>query len=151
MTQAGEQKSTVDGLTSVDAKILNMRLDTMQTEMNRIGEAAVEISQSLQVLSRLEQGHQGILDRLKDGAERFKSHESRLQTIEVHMPALIELRKWVIGGILAGLGMVGVAIFKLVLVDQQVVSQREMMLISAAVERATRQALESARQQGPVK
>jgi hypothetical protein len=48
------------------------------------------------------------------GAATMQKHEERVAAIEAVMPGLKETRGWVILGILAGLGMIGAGVLKLV-------------------------------------
>ncbi len=90
-----------------------------------------KIVDALSSLVRIEERQQATGDRLAMGAQTFQDHESRLRkveldipdnldkrlsSIEVDMPGLKELRKWVILGVLGGLGMMGTALVKLVLI-----------------------------------
>jgi hypothetical protein len=52
-------------------------------------------------------------------AEEMGDLQSRLDDIEVEMPGLKELRKWVIAGIIGALGMLGAALITLVVPARQ--------------------------------
>lgn len=128
---------------SVDPQVLvlHSKLENVQEELKRMGAAMSQISESLQILARLEQGHSGILERLRDGAARFKEQDARISAIEQTMPGLKELRVWVIGGVLGGASMLGVALLKLVLVDPQSQATSQQVVISATVQQAVDRAL----------
>lgn len=162
---AGEPRSAM----SVDPQVLvlHSKLENVQEELKRMGAAMAQISESLQILARLEQGHSGILERLRDGATRFKEQDTRISNmehdapgfkqaigrvdaqgdrisaIENVLPGLKELRVWVIGGVLGGAGMLGVALMKLVLVDPQTQANNQQAVISSIVQQAVNQALSS--------
>lgn len=128
---------------SVDPQVLvlHSKLENVQEELKRMGASIHAISESLQILARLEQGHSGILERLRDGAARFKEQDARISVIEQTMPGLKELRVWVIGGVLGGASMLGVALLKLVLVDPQSQATSQQVVISATVQQAVDRAL----------
>lgn len=128
-----------DKINSVEARLLEANLEQIRSELRRQADTLVNISQSLQVLARVEEAQHNIRDRLKDGSQRLTDHERRItqvetltsrydgsmRVVELHekriaqiehlVPGLTELRRWVIGGLLAGIGMIGVALMKLVL------------------------------------
>lgn len=89
-----------------------------------------KIIDAMTTLVRIEERQQSTGERLALGAQTFQDHEARirkvelevpggldkrLSAIEVEMPALKEGRKWIVMGVLGGLGMMGAALFKLVL------------------------------------
>jgi hypothetical protein len=74
------------------------------------------ISASLQTLTKLEQGHANILDRLSVNSRDTHAHELRIREIELSMPGLKEMRRWVVTGVLSGIGMMALAMVKLVLI-----------------------------------
>ncbi|UIF90869.1 hypothetical protein [Cupriavidus sp. UYPR2.512] len=88
----------------------------------RAVEGAVEkIADSMQQLVRLEERHAETrlgLDRAFVAIERRKEENERLAErvakIERDMPGLIESRKWMVMGILATIGFVGVGLLALV-------------------------------------
>lgn len=113
--QASDDAMSV--LASAEARILGVMLSQLASETKRNADAVVAINESLHVLTRLEQGQGHVLDSLKEGRIKMEKHESRLQEIEKHMPALIESRRWVVSGVLAGVGMIALALVKLVILD----------------------------------
>lgn len=106
-----------DYLTSAEARIISTQLGHLVNETKRNADAVAAIGESLHVLTRLEESQGNVVEKLKEGSMRMSDHERRLQIVEQELPGLRELRKWVIAGVLAGVGMVGAALFKLVLVD----------------------------------
>lgn len=108
---------TMSVLASAEARIIGASLSHLASETKRNADAVEQINQSLRVLTRLEQAHGTVLDKLKEGSMRMTDHEGRLLTIEKYMPGLLETRKWVVGGVLAGIAMIGGALFKLVILD----------------------------------
>lgn len=87
------------------------------------------ITEALQSLTRIEERQIGTQERLRQGNEQFKDLEKRVRAlelsmpthaddrlakIEAYMPGLIELRKWVMLGSISTLGLIGVAIIRMV-------------------------------------
>jgi hypothetical protein len=72
------------------------------------------IGQSISLLVRIDERQVAIAERLQMGAATMQKHEERLVKMEVAMPGLQELRKYLVMGIVAGAGMIGVAVLKLV-------------------------------------
>lgn len=99
--------------------------------VNNMDQKLDKLIDAMSSLVRIEERQQATGDRLAIGAQTFQDHESRLRkveqempenldkrlsAIEVAMPGLKESRTWVVLGILSGLGMMGAALAKLVLV-----------------------------------
>lgn len=122
-------------LTASDAAVINVRLEAMQRELAALSGTTKSVADSLVILVRLEESHKTVLDRLRNGSETMQNHETRLQDIERDMPGLKELRRWVIGGILAGVGMMGVALAKLVLIDP--LNLQRLMALELSQQRGT--------------
>lgn len=74
------------------------------------------ISQSISLLVRIDERQIAISERLQLGAATMQKHEDRINAVELAMPGLKELRSYVITGIVAGVGMIAVAVVKLVLI-----------------------------------
>lgn len=121
-------------LASAEARILGVMLSQLANETKRNADAVVAINETLHILTRLEQGQGHVLDSLKEGRMKMEKHELRLAEIEKHMPdllkhseriakiephmpGLIETRRWVVGGIIAGVSMICLALVKLVILD----------------------------------
>jgi hypothetical protein len=104
-------------LSSVEARLIAAQLGHLTDETRRNADGIAAIGESLHVLTRLEENQSHIAEKLKEGSMRMSDHERRLQIVEQDLPGLRELRKWVIAGVLAGLGMVGASLFKLVVLD----------------------------------
>jgi len=95
--------------------------DELERRLTRVEDAVVEIREStkqiataVQQLALLEAHHAETRSGLTRAFAAIKEQNDRLMAIEVHMPGLKELRKWVISGVLAVCGTVGLAIVALV-------------------------------------
>lgn len=131
-------------LQSTEAKLIQLSLDHIRESQSAQAESLRRLGASLESLVKLEQAQGQILEKLRDGSERMNKldmritdnqHDlsNRVASLERDMPSLIELRKWVIGGMLAGIGMMGVALFKMVLVDpMQAVSRTTAETVNKA-------------------
>ena len=99
----------------------------MQGVMNSLGKMA----DSMTILVRIEERQLNINMRLDEMVKLSADKEMRLRALELvvpdkvdirlsdiekTLPALIETRKWVIMGVLAGVGMIGAALLKLVFI-----------------------------------
>lgn len=104
-------------LNSAEARVLHSSLVQLNREAQRNSSAIERIDESLHTLTRLEQQAQFIVEQMKAGVLQAKDHDDRLRAIERDMPGLKELRKIVIWGVLASLGMIGTALLKLVVFD----------------------------------
>lgn len=102
---------------SAEARIIHTRLDGLVENMRRLADAAERMQETVPLLTALKVQQEQMLGELKKGGEIMSKHEDRLQAIERDLPGLRELRKWVVAGVLAGVGMLGTALVKLVIVD----------------------------------
>jgi chromosome segregation ATPase len=107
--------SPPDHVTSLEARFIEAAINQMRSEMTRQGDTLVGINESLRILARVEEAQANIKERLQEGSRKLSEHSDRLSQIENQLPGLEELRKWVVGGVLAGAGMIGLAILSLVL------------------------------------
>lgn len=92
-------------------------LTLVSGRLDRVEDALVDIAQSLKTLVALEVSHQETRAMVLRAIEAQGRFDGRLREIETEMPGLREMRSWVIGGVLSGIGMIAVALVKLVVVS----------------------------------
>lgn len=107
--------------------VLEQRMDST---IQRVDLKLDNITEALQTLVRIEERQILTGQRLAELGHASARHEDRLRgvevtvpenlgkrlnTIEASMPGLKEMRAWVIGGVLGGLGMMGVALVQTIL------------------------------------
>lgn len=83
--------------------------------MDRMEATLGRVADSLQALVKLEAQYGETRADVERLVSSIAKQNDRLQAIEVHMPGLIETRRWVVLGLLAGVGMMGAALLKMVL------------------------------------
>jgi hypothetical protein len=88
--------------------------DAVDQQGRKLDSKLDSIGQSISLLVRIDERQVAIAERLQMGAATMQKHEERVAAIEAVMPGLKETRGWVILGILAGLGMIGAGVLKLV-------------------------------------
>lgn len=113
------------------------RLSAMDMHMAALGASVAKLSETqqdmlvmLQALVRIEERQAQVQERLQGGAQKMIDHDVRLRDLERSlprklderldemekaMPGLLEMRKWVVIGVLAGVGMIGAALVTMVL------------------------------------
>ena len=74
----------------------------LSSEYTRLNDAIVKISESLVQLVVIQEQNKSIMQCIERQSSTIDSLDRRLDAIEVHMPALLELRTWV----LTGLGLI---------------------------------------------
>jgi hypothetical protein len=89
--------------------------DTVATQGRQFDSKLDSIGQSISLLVRIDERQVAIAERLQMGAATMQKHEDRLSKMEMAMPGLQELRRYVVAGIVAGAGMLAVALLKLVM------------------------------------
>lgn len=103
---------------SAEARIIHTRLDGMVDSMYRLANSVERMQEALHAVIELRTQQATVLAQLSDGAKQMQEHDTRLKDIERDLPGLREIRRWVIGGVLAGVAMMGTALMKLVIIDQ---------------------------------
>lgn len=99
---------------SVNDMTIDGRVAVLERSCDDMRAAIFDIRDSLQVLARLEERHGETREALSRAFADIEKLETRVQKIELHLPGLIEMRGWVIMGMLGIAGLVGVALVGLV-------------------------------------
>ncbi len=68
-------------------------------DYTRLNDAIVKISESLVQLVVIQEQNKSIMQCIERQSSIIDSFDKRLDAIEVHMPALLELRTWVLTGL----------------------------------------------------
>lgn len=76
-------------------------------DYTRLNDAIVKISESLVQLVVIQEQNKSIMQCIERQSSTIDIFDKRLDAIEVHLPALLELRTWV----LTGLGLIVSAFF----------------------------------------
>jgi len=97
-----------------ESDVMEYRLSALESSVGEIRSAVKSIDASLQILSRLEQRHAETRDGLERAFSELADHETRVRVIEAEQPTTKLIKGWVIGGIVGGLSMMGIALVKLV-------------------------------------
>ena len=97
--------------------LLERDMGDMKHIVESIGDATKEISNSLQKLTLLEERHAETRDWVSRSFRKIEAMEQRVTTVELEMPLLKQSRKWVVGGVLGIIGLVGVKVFEVVTND----------------------------------
>ena len=79
----------------------------LSRDYTRLNDAIVKISESLVQLVVIQEQNKSIMQCIERQSSTIDSLDRRLDAIEVHVPALLELRTWV----LTGLGLIVSAFF----------------------------------------
>ena len=88
--------------------------DAVDQQGRKLDNKLDSIGQSISLLVRIDERQVAIAERLQLGAATMQKHEERIATIEAAMPGLKEMRTYVVAGVVAGAGMIGAALLKLV-------------------------------------
>ena len=81
--------------------------DMLSRDYSRLNDAIVKISESLTALVVIEEQNKSIMQCIERQSTTIEKLDGRIDAIELHMPALLELRTWV----LTGLGLIVSAFF----------------------------------------
>ena len=98
-------------MTPEHQSVLEYRVNVLESVVGEVKNAVKSIDTSLQTLARLEVHHAETRDGLERAFTDLGDHEARMRVIEVEMPTVKLIRNWVIGGVLSSVGMIGAAVF----------------------------------------
>ena len=86
----------------------------LSRDYSRLNDAIVKISESLTALVVIEEQNKSIMQCIERQSTTIEKLDGRIDAIEVHMPALLELRNWVLTGLGLIISAVVVAMIALV-------------------------------------
>jgi hypothetical protein len=110
---------------------IESRVEHLSDTVLRVDQKLDNIADTLQSLVRIEERQLSINEKLNEANASLKSQESRLRALELSvpenlskrlskmetvLPGLQEVRKWIIMGIVSGVGLIGAGMLKLVMV-----------------------------------
>ncbi|WKZ15421.1 MAG: hypothetical protein QY317_16115 [Candidatus Jettenia caeni] len=90
-------------------KVLEYRLDVVESAIAEIKEAVKSIDKSLDVIARIEEKHLDTREALGRAFKCLEGHEERIKAIEMEIPTLQMMRNWIISGVLGIVALVGIA------------------------------------------
>lgn len=109
-------------ITSIEGTVLALKLDHLKEQMGAVVGLVGKMQETLQSLLNVEEQQRDFraaLDRafgeLKIERDARTILASKVQTIGEEVIRLAALRRWVVGGVVAGVGMMGVALFQLLI------------------------------------
>jgi len=102
----------------VSNEVLEAMLGGLRDDVTDIKGTMKLMTDAVSKLTAVEQRQSDQSERIADAYALIASHATRIGTIEIAMPGLKELRRWVVAGMVAGVGMMFVSVFGLVLKTQ---------------------------------
>lgn len=105
----------------VNPEVLQAYLTTVQSDVSEIKGTLAKLTDAVTGIERLETRQIALVGEIEAARKSQSSFETRIASIEHQMPGLLELRKWVVGGMVTGIGMMLVAVASLVLYPRQYV------------------------------
>lgn len=94
--------------------MLEGRVMYLEKTVEEIRDAVRSIASSLQILTRLEAAHNETRNGVGRAFTAIEDHEKRLRAVEAEMPTVKLTRGWVITAATAIVGILGLALFRLV-------------------------------------
>ena len=89
--------------------------DMLSRDYSRLNDAIVKISESLMALVVIEEQNKSIMQCIERQSTTIEKNDGRIDAIELQMPALLELRTWVLTGLGLIISAVVVALIALVI------------------------------------
>jgi hypothetical protein len=107
---------------------METRLAALENNQAEFRLVVKEIRDILEKLVRLEERHAESREALGRAFGQIEKLETEVDAIKIVIPSLVELRKWVVAGILGAVGLIGVALISLVIMKpgepQQIIYQQ---------------------------
>lgn len=107
--------------TEVNPEVLQAYLAGVQADVSEIKGTLAKLTDAVTGIERLETRQIALVGEIESARKLQSNFENRIATIEHEMPGLRELRKWVVGGMVTGIGMMLIAVASLVLTPKQYV------------------------------
>ena len=106
-----------DGITSAEGRLLAVQMGALRDDVRDVKDTMRDMAKSLEQLVRIEEQQKDMrasinraFDEVKTNRIKIDDTTARVAAIEQQLPGLKELRRWVIGGILSGNGMIASAV-----------------------------------------
>ncbi len=113
--QPGTMMATASKQPTVSNAVLGTILSGLKDEVSDMKQAMTKMASAMSTLAAVEQRQSDQTARMTDAFTILTKQSDRIAVIEVDMPGLREMRKLVWMGLVAGVGMMFVAVFSLVL------------------------------------
>jgi len=97
-------------------ELLEHRVGEVERAVSDIRDAVHSISEAVQAIAALEERHAETTRALGRAFTAIQDVDTRVRAIEVVLPGLKEIRRWVIAAVLGIVGLVGVGLIGVVVV-----------------------------------
>lgn len=109
-------------MTTPSIEVFAAKLDSVQSDVSTIKARLDTVSEAL---TRLEERHDQTTQAIQTLTRAVADQDRRLGSLERDQPGLLEVRRWIISGVVAGVAMIGLALAKLVILDP--ITQQRML------------------------
>lgn len=82
--------------------------------LNRIEDTLEKVSETLGKLAVLEQRHLETREDIERSFSEIKALNERMRAVELDMPMLRQIKNWIVSGVVAVVGVVGMAVWEVV-------------------------------------
>lgn len=82
--------------------------------LNRIEDTLEKVSETLGKLAVLEQRHIETREAIERSFSEIKALNERMRVVELDMPMLRQIKNWIVSGVVAVIGVVGMAVWEVV-------------------------------------
>ena len=106
---------------TVNPEVLQAYLSGVQNDVSEIKGTLAKLTEAITGIERLETRQLTFIADMEADRNKQANLEVRVAKIETILPGLIELRRWVVAGMIAGIGMMLVSVASLVLYPRQYV------------------------------
>lgn len=108
-------------ITSIEGAVLAVKLDNLKEQMAGIFTVMEKMQSTLQILANVEQQQRDFRGALDRAFLEIKTERDRLshllESLNIEMPGLRTMRRWVIGLAASAAGMLGIALMTLLVIN----------------------------------
>jgi hypothetical protein len=97
-------------ISSHEGKLLASILEGQGRQLARIDDTLTQVSKILENLGRLEERQAETTRAIERAFEAIADKDTRLKVVEIEVPSLKEVRRWVITGVLSTIGILVVGL-----------------------------------------
>jgi hypothetical protein len=115
MASSRTPKTAAQAAQYVNPEVLQAYLSGVQNDVTDIKGTLIKLTEAVAGIERLETRQLALISDIESTRDVQSHLGERISKIEQLLPGLIELRKWVVGGMVAGVGMLLIAVASLVL------------------------------------
>lgn len=104
-------------ITSIEGAVLAVKLDNLKDNVAEMLKVMGKMQDTLQTLLKVEEQQRDFRGALDRCFGEIKVEREKFAAMQLEMPGIRSMRKWVVGGVVAGASMMAAALFNLLVIQ----------------------------------